>query len=55
MSLEVMPQHSNDKRSDKDDSNGKNGASHSPKQIHVINDSTPEHVSEISFICLQTF
>lgn len=39
-SLEVVPQHS----SDKDDGSGKNGASHSPKQIHVTNDNSQNHV-----------
>lgn len=53
MSLEIMPQQSNDIRCDKDDSNGKNGASYSPKQIHVTNDSTQSHnVSQIAFILL---
>lgn len=54
MSLEVVPPYSDDIRSDKDDSNGKNGASHSPKQICVINDSTQNHV-RFSYFCLQTF
>lgn len=39
-----MPLHSSDIRSDKDDGNGKNGASHSPKQIHDTNDSGQNHV-----------
>lgn len=43
-SLEVVPQFSSDIPGDKDDGNGTNGASASPKQMHVTNDSGQNYV-----------